>query len=191
MRDDDGGVFGEWEEKKLGEIGKVSMCKRIMKDQTTINGEIPFYKIGTFAKKADAFISMALYESYKRKYSFPKKGDILISASGTIGRTVIYNGSPAYFQDSNIIWIDNNEKIIKNNFLFVCYKNINWNTENTTIARLYNNNVRNIKINLPPLKEQTKIANFLSSIDKKIELVTQQLDAVKAFKKALLQQMFV
>src|SRR5690606_29188703 len=100
--------------KRLGTIGKVSMCKRILKHQTNSVGGIPFYKIGTFGKKADSFISNELYSSYKNKYSYPKPGEVLISASGTIGRTVIYNGEPAYFQDSNIVWIENNEEIILN-----------------------------------------------------------------------------
>jgi len=55
----------DWEVVKLGEIGKVSMCKRIMKDDTTENGDIPFYKIGTFGKIPNAFISKPLYTEYK------------------------------------------------------------------------------------------------------------------------------
>ena len=46
-----------WEEKTLGELGKVSMCKRILKKQTNTESGIPFYKIGTFGKEANAFIS--------------------------------------------------------------------------------------------------------------------------------------
>jgi len=191
FKNDDGSDFPAWEEKKLGDVGKVSMCKRIMKDQTTLKGEIPFYKIGTFGKEADAFISKNLYENYKSKYSFPKKGDVLISASGTIGRLVVYDGLPSYFQDSNIVWISNDEKIIKNKFLKFFYRTVNWNTENTTIARLYNNNLRNIQISIPSLKEQQKIANFLSSLDKKIEATKKQKQKANEFKKGLLQQMFV
>ena len=93
-----------------------------MKNQTKTEGDIPFYKIGTFGKNADAYISKALFKEYKDKYSYPKKGTILLSASGTIGRTVIYNGEPAYFQDSNIVWIDNDEKIILNTYLYYLYK---------------------------------------------------------------------
>ena len=51
-----------WKEETLGEIGKVSMCKRILKKQTNDISGIPFYKIGTFGKKADAFISLQIYE---------------------------------------------------------------------------------------------------------------------------------
>ena len=94
-----------WEIKKLGEIGKVSMCKRVFKEQTSDSGDIPFYKIGTFGKEPDAFITYETYNEYRNKFAFPKKGDVLISASGTIGRRVKYDGKPAYFQDSNIVWI--------------------------------------------------------------------------------------
>ena len=80
-------IKNAWEQRKLGEIGSVSMCRRIFKEQTSENGEIPFYKIGTFGGEADAFISRELFEEYKAKYQYPKKGDILISASGSIGRT--------------------------------------------------------------------------------------------------------
>ena len=191
FRDDNGGEFGDWVERRLGEVGKVSMCKRILKKDTTLLGDIPFYKIGTFGKNADAYISSELYENYKNKYSFPKKGDILISASGTIGRTVVYDGLPSYFQDSNIVWINNNEELVKNSFLYFFYKTVRWTTEDTTIARLYNENLRNIIILSPSKKEQTKIANFLSSIDQKIEQVTKQIEESKKFKKGLLQQMFV
>src|SRR5690554_6249886 len=107
------GVFEKkgdgWEEKTIGEIGSPKMCKRIFKKETTSDGDIPFYKIGTFGKEPDAFISKELYSEYREKYSFPDIGAVLISASGTIGRRVRYNGEPAYFQDSNIVWIDNDE----------------------------------------------------------------------------------
>ena len=56
----------DWEDKKLGEIGNVCMCKRIFADQTSNTGEVPFFKIGTFGKEADAYISKDLYEDYKR-----------------------------------------------------------------------------------------------------------------------------
>lgn len=155
-----------WQRVRLGDIGKPCMCKRVMKHQTTRYGEIPFYKIGTFGNIADAFISKKLFLEYKTKYSFPKKGDILISASGTIGRAVIYDGKPAYFQDSNIVWIDNDETLVKNDFLFYAYSNVKWNTEHTTILRLYNDNFRNTLIPLPPLNEQSAIANILSDLDR-------------------------
>ncbi|WP_121045033.1 restriction endonuclease subunit S [Helicobacter pylori] len=174
-----------WERVRLGDIGKPCMCKRVMKHQTTPYGEIPFYKIGTFGNTADAFISKKLFLEYKTKYSFPKKSDILISASGTIGRAVIYDGKPAYFQDSNIVWIDNDETLVKNDFLFYAYSNIKWNTEYTTILRLYNDNFRNTLIPLPPLNEQIAIANVLSALDNEITNLKNKKRQFENIKKAL------
>ena len=87
----------------LGEIGNVCMCKRIMRNETNNEGGIPFYKIGTFGGIADSFISKDKFEEYKNKYNYPKLGDILISASGTIGKTVVFDGKPSYYQDSDNI----------------------------------------------------------------------------------------
>lgn len=106
------GFADDWEQRKLGEIASVSMCKRIYKNQTLIEGDIPFYKIGTFGGTPDSFISRKLFEEYKSKYPYPNKGDILISASGSIGRTVEFTGKDEYFQDSNIVWLNHNENII-------------------------------------------------------------------------------
>ena len=181
---------GPWEVKRLGDIGPVSMCKRVMKAQTAPTGDVPFYKIGTFGNQADAYISRELYEEYKSKHPFPKKGDILISAAGTIGRTVVYDGKPAYFQDSNIVWIANDEKIASNKFLNFAYQTVEWRTDDNTISRLYNENLRSIKIPLPSLAEQQKIADCLSSLDEVIELETKKLEALKTHKRGLMQQLF-
>ncbi|MDH5192854.1 MAG: restriction endonuclease subunit S, partial [Nitrospira sp.] len=136
-----------WLETTLGDIGNVAMCKRIFKEETTATGDIPFYKIGTFGRKADAYISSYTYNEYRAKYPFPKRGDVLISASGTIGRRVRYDGEPAYFQDSNIVWIDNDEKKVLNDYLYHFYGACEWNsTKGATISRLYNEDLRRIVI---------------------------------------------
>lgn len=171
-------TFGdEVEWRPLGEIGRVCMCKRIMKNETSLSGEVPFYKIGTFGKKADAFISRELYNDYKNRYSFPTKGTILISASGTIGRTVIYNGEDAYFQDSNIVWINNDETKVLNKFLFYLYKIVEWKTEGGTIARLYNDSLCRIRIPVPPLAEQERIVAILDKFDALINDISSGLPA--------------
>jgi type I restriction enzyme, S subunit len=179
----------DWEIWKLGDIGKIRMCKRVFNHETSENGDIPFYKIGTFGRKADAYISKELYNDYKQKFSFPKKGDILISAAGTLGRTVKYDGSPAYFQDSNIVWIDNNGEFITNDYLFYVYTIIKYDSEGGTIQRLYNNIISNAKFPLPPLPEQTAIANLLSTWDKAIQTTTQLIAQKEQRKKWLMQQL--
>ena len=166
----------EW--KKLGDIGKVCMCKRIMKDQTSSSGDVPFYKIGTFGGDADAFISKELFEEYKNKYSYPNKGDILISAAGTIGRTVVFDGKASYFQDSNIVWLKHNESVVLNSFLRYCYTQSPWAiSTGGTIARLYNDNILNAVIPVPSISEQQRIVDILDRFDALTTDLSQGLPA--------------
>ena len=159
----------------LGSIGKICMCKRIMKDQTNTTSGVPFYKIGTFGKEADAYISYDLYKEYKHRFSFPQKGYVLISASGTIGRAVIYNGEDAYFQDSNIVWIENREDIVLNKYLYYCYMTMDWVTEGGTIKRLYNSNLAKMKIFVPSLSRQQEIVEVLDTFTDAISNLEEEL----------------
>ena len=162
----------------LGDIGRVAMCKRIMKAETSPSGDVPFYKIGTFGKEPDAYISKAKYEEYRSKYPFPQKGDILISAAGTIGRTVIYDGEPAYYQDSNIVWVENDESIVLNRYLYYYYQLQPWSVSTGgTIARLYNDNICKARISVPPLPEQRRIVAILDRFDALCNDLTSGLPA--------------
>ena len=185
---------GDWDVKKLGNIGNPSMCKRIFKEETSPNGKnkIPFYKIGTFGKEPDAFISKELYEEYKSKFSFPKKGEILISASGTIGRLVVYDGEPAFFQDSNIVWISNKEVKVLNKFLYYIYSLITWQTsDGGIIKRLYNADLKNMDISFSKNKiEQNKIASCLSSVDELISSQIEKIENLQLHKRGLMQGLF-
>ncbi len=181
---------GEWQERRLGEVGSVAMCKRIFKNQTKPSGDVPFYTIGTFGKNPSAFIDKRLFDEYIGKYLFPKKGDILVSASGTIGRLVVYDGEPAYFQDSNIIWLQHNEDLILNTFLKYVYSRTNWIVESSTMPRLYNSNFLATKIDLPGIEEQQKIAAFLAAVDKRVALLERKVQQLEAYKRGVIQQLF-
>ena len=185
------GVIPEdWEDKKLGEIGRVCMCKRIFADQTSDTGEIPFFKIGTFGKSADAYISRSLYEDFRRRFSYPKKGDVLISAAGTLGRSVVFDGKDAYFQDSNIVWLDVDKEKLCNAYLNHYYKVIQWaSSEGSTIARLYNGIICNTHIALPDIEEQEKVADVLSEMDELMSLTEKQLEKKKAIKQGAMQEL--
>ena len=163
------GFTDDWEQRKFGDVGSVAMCKRIFKEQTSEEGDVPFYKIGTFGGSPDAYISRELFEEYKKAYQYPSKGDILISASGSIGRTVEYTGEDEYFQDSNIVWLKHGDNI-DNAFLKVLYSVVEWSCEGSTIKRLYNDNFLKTEFMLPYIEEQTKIGEFFSQIDNLITL---------------------
>lgn len=150
---------------KIGDLGKICMCKRIMKNQTNSEEGIPFYKIGTFGKEADSYISEDIYNEYKHLYSYPKKGDVLLSAAGTIGRTVVFDGEPSYFQDSNIVWVDNDETKVLNTYLNYYYQIIEWKTQGGTIKRLYNNLLAGATIKYPSIAEQQRIVSILDRFE--------------------------
>ena len=164
------GFTDAWEQRKLGEVGSVSMCRRIFKEQTSESGDIPFYKIGTFGGQADAFISEELFAEYRSKYPYPKEGDILISASGSIGRTVEFTGGNEYFQDSNIVWLSHDDRL-DNTFLKYFYSVVKWaGIEGSTIKRLYNDNILHTVISMPSVAEQKKIGAFFKELDHLITL---------------------
>ena len=165
----------EW--VKLGDIGTVKMCKRIHKKETADKGDVPFYKISSFGGAPTAFISRNQFMEYKSKYPYPKVGDLLISASGTIGRVVRFNGEDAYFQDSNIVWLDHDESIVSNRFLFYLYKVISWETEGGTIKRLYNSRILKQEIPVPSFCEQQRIADILDRFDALVNDISSGLPA--------------
>ena len=119
FKDDKGQEFPKWKEKKLEDLGSIRMCKRIFANQTQKTGEVPFFKIGTIGNIADAYISIDLFNEYKSRYNYPIKGQTLITCSGTIGKCVQFDGRDSYYQDSNIVWIDNTDKEVLDDFLYI------------------------------------------------------------------------
>lgn len=185
-----GQIPEDWDATTLGDISEVCMCKRIFSGQTVEVGEIPFYKIGTFGGEPDAYISVSLYKKFRDKYSFPEKGDILISAAGTLGKTVIYDGCSAYFQDSNIVWLKIDKSKICNEYLYHAYKLIRWaSPEGSTISRLYNGIIRATMIAIPTLLEQTTIATILSDMDSELTTLEQKLAKARDVKQGMMQQL--
>ncbi|WP_290208324.1 restriction endonuclease subunit S [Bacteroides acidifaciens] len=179
---------GEWKKVRLGDNCNIQMCKRIMAAQTNTEGGVPFYKIGTIGGKADAYISKDLFNEYKVKYSFPHKGEVMITCAGTVGKCIIYNGEDSYYQDSNIVWIDNPNKIIANDFLYHLLSKINWSHLNsTTIVRIYNDDLRNLKLYYPLHNEQKKITHFLSLINERIATQNKIIEKYESLIKGIAQ----
>lgn len=185
------GFNDDWEQRKVGDIGSIRTCKRIFKDQTQDVGDIPFFKNGTLGLTADAYISKDIYEEYKALYPFPKVGDVLMSVVGSIGRTAEYKGKDEYFQDSNIVWLDTDSKVVNKRFLQISYQIIDWIIEGSTIKHLYNDNILASKIWMPKLEEQKKIGELFYNLDNIITLHQRKLEKLQNIKKAYLNEMFV
>ena len=182
---------GEWEKCRLGDLCNVFMCKRILASQTNAERGIPFYKIGTIGSTPDAYISKELFDDYKKKYNYPRKGEVMITCAGTVGKCVIYDGKDAYYQDSNIVWIDNPLKYICNDFLYHLMVKIDWRKLNsTTIIRIYNDDLRNLKLNYPQKEEQQKISRLLSLLDERIATQSKIIEDLKKLKSAISKHLF-
>ncbi|WP_202550967.1 restriction endonuclease subunit S [Bifidobacterium longum] len=183
------GFTDPWEQRKLGEFGSVAMCKRIYKEQTSEQGDVPFFKIGTFGADPDAFISNELFEDYKRTYPYPTPGTLLISAAGSIGRIVEYQGEKAYFQDSNIVWLEHDHRL-NDAFLKPLYSKIEWGLEGSTIKRLYNKDLLSAEVTIPDGREQKEIGQFFAKLDSLITLHQRKYDKLVILKKSMLEKMF-
>ena len=129
-------------------------------------------------------------KNIRLKYSYPEKGDVLISAAGTLGRTVVFDGRPAYFQDSNIVWLKIDKSQLCNDYLAHYYKVIKWaSSEGSTISRLYNGIICDTEILLPPLEEQAAIAEALSDVDSLISSPQKLIEKKKAIKQGTMQEL--
>lgn len=115
----------------------------------------------------------------------------MISASGSIGRTVEFTGKDEYFQDSNIVWLRHDSRLY-DDFLKYVYEGIKWaGIEGSTIKRLYNDNILKTKIKLPNIEEQQKIGAYFKQLDHLITLHQEKWALYVNIKNALLRKMFI
>ena len=115
----------------------------------------------------------------------------MITCAGTVGKCVVYDGEDAYFQDSNIVWIDNPTQYISNGFLFHLLSKVDWRKLNsTTIIRIYNDDLRNLKMSYPRKEEQQKISHLLSLLDERIATQNKIIEDLKKLKSAISERLF-
>src|SRR5699024_7123283 len=94
-------------------------------------------------------------------------------------------------QDSNIVWLDHDNKITTDKYLLHFFQNTKWKTvEGSTIKRLYNKDILAKKINLSNIEEQQKIGDLFEKLDQAISLQQQVLETTKEYKQSMLQKMF-
>lgn len=108
----------------LKNICEITSSKRIFKSEYVEKG-IPFYRTKEIKELANGdnislelFISIKRYTEIKQQFGIPQRGDILISAVGTIGEVYVINDDKEfYFKDGNIVWLKNFKEAINSNFL--------------------------------------------------------------------------
>ena len=177
FKDDDGSEFCDWEEKKLDDVLKTVSTKLYQIKNSDILSE-GLFKVVDQGQKTIAGYS----NDTEKVYS---SGDIIVYGDHT---TIV-----KYIDFDFIVGADGTKLLntTKDNNLKYMYYNLVFNNIEAEGYKRHFSILRNITLQIPSLKEQIKIANFLSSIDSKIEQVQKQLNFTKEFKKALLQKMFI
>lgn len=196
FKKDDGSNYPDWEENKLGEIIEKFIVP--MRDKPKdLAGNIPWCRIEDFEgiylckSKTSQGVTEETVASMNLKV-FPVD-TLLVSCSANLGVCAIVK-EPLVTNQTFIGLVPNFSKVNVEFLYYEMTKNaprLNRLSSGTTISYLSREAFENFKILLPKIEEQTKIANFLSAIDRQIEQVDKQIDKSKAFKKGLLQQMFV
>ena len=196
FKDENGKDYPDWEEKRLDYMILKFMVP--MRDKPTdLTGEIPWCRIEDFdgkylsKSKSGQGVNRELIKSMNLKV-YPI-GTLLVSCSANLGFCAITQ-TELMTNQTFIGLVPNKEKV---DVLFLLYvmrmlsRKLNTLSSGTTISYLSRQQFEQFKIPYPSLSEQQKIANFLSSIDSKIESTSQQLNQTQTFKKGLLQKMFV
>ena len=178
---DDGSEFGEWENSYIGNECKITTGNKDTQNKVD-DGLYPFFVRSQTVEKINS-------------YSMDCEA-ILTSGDGVgVGKNYHYMNGKFDFHQRVYCLYEFSERLI-GRYLYIYFSNYFYDRVKRLSAKNSVDSVRmdmisKMEIKLPCLEEQTKIANFLSTIDQKIEVVAQQIEQAKMWKKGLLQQMFV
>ena len=178
---DDGSEFGEWENSYIGNECKITTGNKDTQNKVD-DGLYPFFVRSQTVEKINS-------------YSMDCEA-ILTSGDGVgVGKNYHYMNGKFDFHQRVYCLYEFSERLI-GRYLYIYFSNYFYDRVKRLSAKNSVDSVRmdmisKLEIKLPCLEEQTKIANFLSAIDQKIEVVAQQIEQAKTWKTGLLQQMFV
>ena len=202
----DGGEFPDWIEKRLGDlpiyISDGNYGEQYPTAEDFKKTGVPFLRANNIRKlKVDnndtRFI--AAQQHSKLTSGHLVTNDILITTRGELGNIalidIFHNGSNINAQICLLRITD----VLELNYLYLLYvldhrdSKIQYTSfsTGTALKQLPKGSLKKIKIKIPNIKEQTKIANFLSFLDNEIDLLEQELAGLQLQKKGLMQGMFV
>ena len=195
--------MSEWQKVNLGDCCEITSSKRIFFSEYVESG-IPFYRSKEIIEKGKGeeishplYISKAKYDEIKGKYGVPQKGDLLLTAVGSLGIPfVVKDDSPFYFKDGNLVWLKHFQDIdpiflyfwIKSENVYNALYNIAIGSAQKalTIAA-----IKGYEIPLPPLQTQHRIANILSRYDSLIENYQKQIKLLEEAAQRLYKEWFI
>ena len=186
FKDENGQEFPDWERVRIDSVSECLDNKRKplnSNQRSKMQGDIPYYGANGVVDYVNDFIF--------------NEDLVLLAEDG--GHFDEFLTRPIAQIISGKSWVNNHAHILRANSLisidFLYYSLVHKDIRKYIVgggrAKLNKSDLLSIIISLPKLNEQKKIASFLSSIDKKIEITSTQLEMTREFKKGLLQQMFV
>lgn len=172
FKDDDGNEYVDWELKEIGEVLSIGNGRDY---KHLSNGDVPVFGTGGLMTYVDSW----LFEGET----------VCIGRKGTIDKPMYFSGK-IWTVDTLFYTHSFVDSIPK--FVFYVFQCINWKEHNEAsgVPSLSKTTIERIPITIPSIPEQTKIANFLSAIDEKINQCGKQIEKMELWKKGLLQQMF-
>jgi type I restriction enzyme S subunit len=174
FKDEEGKEYPDWEEKRLGDI-----CESIKsgKSKSSEDGVIPLYgSTGIIGKCSES--------SHQGEF-------ILIARVGANAGAINLIDDNFGVSDNTLVVDCKPILVITYIYYFLDHYNLNRLIFGSGQPLITGGLLKALKLDLPMLEEQQKIARYLSSIDTKIESVNKQITQNQTFKKGLLQQMFV
>ena len=195
--------MSEWKKVKLGDCCEITSSKRIFFSEYVESG-IPFYRSKEIIEKGKGeeishplYISKEKYDEIKGKYGVPQKGDLLLTAVGSLGIPfVVKDDSPFYFKDGNLVWLKHFQYIDP---IFLYY----WIKSENGYNALYNiaigsaqkaltiAAIKGYEIPLPPQQTQHRIATILSRYDSLIENYQKQIKLLEEAAQRLYKEWFI
>lgn len=191
LDDNDVKFKGEWEELQIKEIGTVVTGSTPPKnDSDNYNGNISWATAEDFKGKYVSNTKLKLTELGAKKARILPKGAVLVTCIASIGKNAIADEVMGTNQQINAVIVNESNS---NEFL---YYQIEFNVKElislagiTAVPIVNKSSFEKIKLSMPSLKEQEKIAQVLTLADREIDLYQQQIDKLKLEKKALMQQL--
>ncbi len=198
FKDENGEDFPAWEDTTLGEIAQLKKGKGIAKKDIVDGGKYPCIRYGELYTHYGEVITVikSFTNADKTKLIVSVANDIIIPASGESALDI---ATAACVQMNDVI-LGSDLNIIRttSSGVFLAYylnsyskKFIIKAAQGVQVVHLYRRQLEKIKINLPSLPEQQKIANYLNNLDQQIQNIQDQLTQTQAYKKGLLQQLLV
>ena len=186
-------IDAEWEMVELGEVCEITSSKRIFQDEYVKEG-VPFYRTKEIVELSkgeevslELFISRERYNDIKKKFDIPQKGEILLSAVGTIGVSwVINDDREFYFKDGNLVWIKHIQNALPGYIKMALDHTFIFELSRMTFGAAYKAltiiKLKEMKIPIPPIETQKQI---VAQIEKEQVLVNANKQLIEIFEQKI------